>query len=167
MGGSPVLQFASAAVALSMLAMNVSSGTEQVGTHLSPGATGTLQAALGNLPELLVCAFSLRAGLIQVVQAALIGSILANSLLVLGCAILVGGIRHGRQRFDAESPRMIASMMMLAVAALAFPTLAHELHTPAAQHERELSAACAVLLLVVFFASLRFSLGADPERSVR
>src|SRR5205085_7850697 len=117
-----------------------------VGNYLGPGATGVLQSALGNLPELLVCAFSLRAGLVQVVQAALIGSILANSLLVLGLAILVGGIKHGRMRFDAEAPRMIVSLMMLAVAALAFPTLAHELHTPAASHERALSAACAILL---------------------
>jgi Ca2+:H+ antiporter len=166
-GGSDILRFVVAAVALSLLAMNVSSGTEQVGNYLSPGATGVLQAALGNLPELLVCAFSLRAGLLEVVQAALIGSILANSLLVLGAAILVGGIKHGRMRFDAEAPRMIVSLMMVAVAALAFPTLAHELHTPAASHERELSAACAILLIILFLASLRFTLSADPERSVR
>src|SRR4051812_34185931 len=57
-GASPILQFSSAAVALSLLAMNVSTGTEHVGAHLNPGATGILQAALGNLPELLVCAFS-------------------------------------------------------------------------------------------------------------
>jgi Ca2+:H+ antiporter len=167
LGGGAILQFASAAVALSLLAMNVSSGTEHVGAHLNPGATGILQAALGNLPELLVCAFSLRAGLVQVVQGALIGSILANSLLVLGLAILIGGIKHGRMRFDSESPRMIASLMMLAVAALAVPTLAAELHTPAASHENALSAACAILLLVVFCASLPFSLSADPARSVR
>ena len=162
-----VLRFAAAAAALSMLALNVSSGTEQVGTHLSAGATGVLQAALGNLPEVLVCAFSLRAGLVKVVQAALIGSILANSLLVLGLAIVVGGVKHGRMRFDAESPRMIASLMMLAVAALTIPTLAAELHTPAATHEQTLGAACAVLLLVVFLASLPFSINADPERSPR
>jgi Ca2+:H+ antiporter len=162
-----VLRFAAAAAALSMLAMNVSAGTEQVGAHLSAGATGVLQAALGNLPEVLVCAFSLRAGLVGVVQAALIGSILANSLLVLGLAILVGGIKHGRMRFDAEAPRMIASMMMLAVAALTIPTLAAELHTPASTHEHALSAACAVLLLVVFLSSLPFTLSADPERTPR
>ena len=162
-----VLRFAAAAAALSMLAMNVSAGTEQVGAHLSSGATGLLQAALGNLPEVLVCAFSLRAGLVNVVQAALIGSILANSLLVLGIAILVGGIKHGRMRFDAEAPRMIASMMMLAVSALTIPTLAAELHTPASTHEHALSAACAVLLLIVFLASLPFSLSADPERTPR
>jgi len=166
-GAGPVAQFASAAVALSLLAMNVSSGTEQVGEHLGPGATGILQSALGNLPELLVCAFSLRAGLVQVVQAALIGSILANSLLVLGLAILVGGLKHGRLHFDSEAPRMIASLMMLAVAALAIPTLAAELHTPASTHEGALSAACAILLLVVFAASLPFSLSSDPQKSLR
>ena len=62
---------------------------------------------------------------------------------------------------------MIASMMLVAVAALAFPTFAAELHTPAASHERELSAACAVLLLIVYVASLRFTLSADPERTER
>src|SRR5579884_1673125 len=167
LAANDVLRFAVDAAALSMLALNVSNGTEQVGSHLGAGATGLMQAALGNLPELLVCAFSLRAGMIYVVQTALIGSILANSLLVLGIAIVVGGIKHGRLRFDAEAPRMIASLMMLAVAALAIPTLAHQLHTPAASHERALGAACAVLLLIVFVASLPFSLSGDPERSVR
>jgi Ca2+:H+ antiporter len=162
-----ILQFIAAAVALSLLAMNVSSGTEHLGSHLNPGATGVIQAALGNLPELLVCAFSLRAGLIGVVQGAIIGSILANSLLVLGLAIFVGGVKHGRMHFDAEAPRMIASMMMLAVAALAIPTLAFELHTPASAHEDALSAACAILLLIVFAASLPFTLSADPSKSLR
>jgi Ca2+:H+ antiporter len=166
-GANDILRFVVSAIALSMLAMNVSKGTEQVGNYLSPGATGILQSALGNLPELLVCIFSLRAGLLEVVQAALIGSILANSLLVLGVAIVVGGVKHGRMRFDSESARMIASMMLVAVAALAFPTFAAELHTPAASHERELSAACAILLLIVYVASLRFTLSADPERSAR
>jgi Ca2+:H+ antiporter len=162
-----VAQFVAAAAALSLLAMNVSRGTEQIGEHLGPGPTGLLQSALGNLPEVLVCAFALRAGLLQVVQAALIGSILANSLLVLGVAILVGGIKHGRLHFDAEAPRMIASLMMLAVTALIIPTLAAELHTPAAEHEGALSVASAILLLVVFVASLPFSLSSDPTRTVR
>jgi Ca2+:H+ antiporter len=166
-GASAIVQFVASAIALSMLAMNVSSGTEQAGAHLSPGATGILQAALGNLPEVLVCAFSLRAGLLQVVQAALIGSILANSLLVLGLAIVVGGVKHGRMHFDAEAPRMIVSLMVLAVSALAMPTLAAQLHTPAAAHERQLSVACSILLLVVFVASLRFSLSSDPGKSLR
>ncbi len=166
-GANDVLRFVANAAALSLLAVNVSRGTEQLGAHLGPAATGILQAALGNLPELLVCIFALRAGLVSVVQGALIGSILANSLLVLGVALLVGGLKHGRMHYDAESPRLIVSLMMLAVAALTIPTLAFELHTPAAGHERSLSVACSILLLAVFVASLPFSLGSDPERSAR
>jgi Ca2+:H+ antiporter len=166
-GANPVVRFVVTAAALSMLAMHVSQGTEQVGAYLDARATGLLQSALGNLPELLVCAFSLRAGLLEVVQAALIGSILANSLLVLGLAILVGGLKHGRLHFDAEAPRMIASLMMLAVTALTIPTLAAELHTPAAAHEYALGVACSILLLVVFVASIPFAVVADPERSTR
>lgn len=162
-----IATFVAVAVALSLLAMHVSRATEEVGGHLNPGATGLLQAALGNLPELLVCLFSLRAGLVRVVQATLVGSILANSLLVLGIAIMVGGTKHGRLRFDAEAPRMIATLMLLAVAALSLPTLAAVLHTPAAAHESALSVACAVVLLVVFAASLPFSLNRDPAASVR
>jgi len=158
----PVAGFASCAAALSLLAMMVGRGTEQLGSRMGPGATGVLQSALGNLPELFVCIFALRAGLVQVVQAALVGSILANSLLVLGLALLVGGLKNGTQRFGSEAPRMAATLMMLAVAALAVPTLAAGLHTPAAAHEAALSVACAVVLLAVFAASLPFSLRADP-----
>src|SRR5437763_3555186 len=87
-GANAVLRFAVGAVALAMLAALVGMATEQLGNRLGPGATGVLQSALGNLPELFFGIFALRAGLIEVVQATLIGSILANSLLVLGLAFL-------------------------------------------------------------------------------
>jgi Ca2+:H+ antiporter len=162
MHAGPVVGFVACAAALSLLAMTVGHGTEQLGSRMGPGATGVLQSALGNLPELFVCIFALRAGLVRVVQAALVGSILANSLLVLGLALLVGGLKNGTQRFGKEAPRMVATLMMLAVAALAVPTLAAGLHTPAAAHEAALSVACAVALLCVFAASLPFSLRGDP-----
>src|SRR3954452_15358506 len=157
-----VVGFVACAAALSLLAMAVGHGTEQLGSRLGPGATGVLQSALGNLPELFVCVFALRAGLVHVVQAALVGSVLANSLLVMGLALLVGGLRNGTQRFGKEAPRMVVTLMMLAVAALAVPTLAAGLHTPAAADEAALSVACAVALLCVFAASLPFSLRGDP-----
>ncbi len=158
-----VLRFAIGAVALAVLAALVGMATEQLGNRLGPGATGVLQSALGNLPELFFGIFALRAGLVAVVQATLIGSILSNSLLVLGLAFLVGGLKHGTQRFDSDSPRMIATLTVLAVAALAVPTLAHTLHTPAAAHEEALSIACAIVLLIIFIASIPISLRGGPS----
>src|SRR5690348_4056460 len=98
-----VLGFIITAAALALLAMTVGNASEQVGQRLGSGATGILHSALGNLPELFVCIFALRAGLAHVVQAALIGSILGNSLLVFGIALFIGGLKHGTQRFTSEA----------------------------------------------------------------
>src|SRR3954465_5812483 len=129
-----VVAFVITAGALALLAMVVGDATEQLGSRMGPGATGILQSALGNLPELFVCIFALRAGLDKVVQAALIGSILGNSVLVFGLAILFGGIKNGTQRFKSDPPKMTATLMILAFAALAIPTFTHELHTSAESH---------------------------------
>ena len=159
-----VLTFVVSGVALALLAALVGQATDQLGTRLGPGATGVLQSALGNLPELFVGIFALRAGLVSVVQAALVGSILGNSLFVLGLAFLVGGLRHGTQRFSSTAPRMIANLTLLAVAALIVPTLTFGLHTPAAGHEEGLSIACALILLVVFIVSIPTSLQGGPPK---
>ena len=157
-----VLTFVVAGVALATLAALVGDATEQLGARLSPGATGVLQSALGNLPELFVGIFALRAGLLDVVQSALIGSILGNSVLVLGLAFLVGGLRHGEQKFSSDPPRLMVTLTLLAVAALAIPTLTFLLHTPAQPHSEGLSIVCAVILLVVFLASIPISLAGGP-----
>lgn len=158
----PVIAFVVSAVALAMLATVVGHATEQLGNYMGPGATGIVQSAIGNLPELFVGFFALQAGLVTVVQSALVGSILANSLLVLGLAFLLGGRKHGTQKFHSETPRAIAILMVLAVSALVMPTLAHSLHTPASEHESALSVAGAIVLLMIFFASIPFSLQGGP-----
>jgi len=155
---NPVLTFLCGAVALATLATVVGQSTEQLGNYMGPGATGVLQSAIGNLPELFVAFFALQAGLVQVVQFALIGSILANSLLVMGLAFFLGGLKHGVQKFNSDTPRAIAMLMVLAVSSLVFPTLAHSIHTPADAHEIPLSVASAVILLIVFVASIPFTL---------
>src|SRR6266571_8015260 len=166
-----VIIFVISGLALALLAALVGESTDQLGARLGSGATGVLQSALGNLPELFVGIFALRAGLIDVVQAALVGSILGNSLFVLGLAFFVGGMRHGTQRFASGAPRTIAMLTLLAVAALVVPTLIHQLHTPAAGHEQVFSIASAVILLTVFVASIPGSLksgspGLSEEQAV-
>jgi Ca2+:H+ antiporter len=113
-----------------------------------------VQSALGNLPELFVCIFALRQHLVKVVEAAIIGSILSNALLVLGLAFIVGGLKHGRQKFDGSRARTLVALMILSVAAMLVPSLASYVHTPAAQHEHALSVIASVVLLIVFAVSL-------------
>ena len=164
-GAAPLAAFGGSALALAGIAHLIGESTDQLGNHLSPAATGIVQSAVGNLPELFVCIFALRAGLVTVVQASLVGSILGNALLVLGLAFIAGGWRHGRLRFGGRTPRMIATLLMLAVAAMVLPTLAHALHLPAGEHEQALSVVCALALLGVF-AVLTRDLLVRSERAV-
>ncbi len=169
----PVWPFLASAAAVAVLASVVGRSVEQLGDRFGPGATGALQSALGNLPELFIALFALKAGLVTVVQSALIGSILANLLLVLGMAFVVGGLKHGPQKLDSARARDIAVLMVLSVGAMVVPSLAAQIHSPAEQHEASLSIFVSVILLVLFAVTLPGSLRrtasepaveADPPR---
>jgi len=149
-----VLSFIASAVALATLASLVGRSVEALGDRLGPSATGILQSALGNLPELFVILFALKAGLFGVVKATLVGSILANVLLVLGAAFVVGGLKHGRQRFAADDGRTLGLMLTLAVFILAVPSLTAALHTPAESHERAVSIVVSFVMIGLFALSL-------------
>jgi Ca2+:H+ antiporter len=160
LGASAVLAFIVAAIAIAALARLVGTATEQLGGRVGPGGAGVVQSALGNLPELFIALFALHDGLIRVVQSALVGSVIANAVLVLGLAFLVGGIRNGRQRIDSPLARMIATLSVLAASILSIPALAHTLHAPAAAHEKTLSFVCAGVLIVLFVVTLPGFIGA-------
>jgi Ca2+:H+ antiporter len=161
---TPVLAFTVAAIAIAMLARLVGGATEQLGSRLGSSVAGVVQSGLGNLPELFIAVFALHAGLTGVVQSALVGSVIANSVLVLGIAFFVGGVRNGTQRFNSPRARMIATLTTLAATILAIPTLAHAFHAPAAAHAKSLSLICAGVLLVLFFVTLPgFLMGSEEH----
>ena len=169
-GMNAVVAFVVAALALAMMASLVGRSVEALGDRLGPNATGILQTALGNLPELFVIMFALKAGLFGVVKATIVGSILSNALLVLGLAFVVGGLKHGRQRFAADDVRTLGLMFTLAVFILAIPSLTDALHTPAESHERAVSVVVSVVMLVLFALSLPATLGkrdGDPVEHPR
>jgi Ca2+:H+ antiporter len=151
---TPVLTFALAALAIAVLARLVGTATEQLGSRVGSSAAGAIQSALGNLPELFIALFALHQGLTLVVQSALVGSVIANSVLVLGLAFIAGGVKHGRQKFDSPRARLIATLTVLTAAIMAVPTLAHAVHTTAASHEKSLSLICAGVLITLFFLTL-------------
>ena len=161
---SPVLSFILAAIAIAMLARLVGGATEQLGSRLGSSVAGVIQSGLGNLPELFIALFALNQGLTGVVQSALVGSVIANSVLVLGLAFFVGGVRNGTQRFNSPRARMVATLTTLAATILAIPTLAHAFHAPAAAHAKSLSLICAGVLLVLFFVTLPgFLMGSEEH----
>lgn len=154
----PLVAFGASVIALAAGAVAVSEATERLAVRLSPAATGVVQSTLGNLPELFLAIFALQAGLVEVVAAALVGSVLGNALFVLGLAFLVGGLRHGHLRFSAAANRLYATELLLGVAALIIPFLATQPGAPDFGHAQDLSVVVAVVLLVVFAVSVPISL---------
>ena len=143
--------------------------TEELAARSGPGIGGLLNVTFGNAPELIIAFFALNEGLQEVVKASLMGSILGNILLVMGAAMLVGGLRRERQRFNATAANVQALMLFLAVVALIMPALfelvqGSGLPRPDAEavdydsDVEKLSAAVAVVLLGTYVAGLIFSL---------
>ncbi|ACU70165.1 sodium/calcium exchanger membrane region [Catenulispora acidiphila DSM 44928] len=158
-----VLPFVVSAAAVAVLAALVGRAVDHLADRLGAGAVGVLQSALGNLPELFISIFALRAGLTTVVTSAIIGSILANLLLVLGLSFTVGSARHGVLRFSEQRARLIMGLMILSVASMLIPSLASYIHSPAAGHEVALSRITAIVLLTVFALSIPASLRREAE----
>jgi Ca2+:H+ antiporter len=114
--------FICSTLALIPLAALIGRATEDLEPYVGPIAGGLLNATFGNAPELIIGIFALHAGLITVVQASLTGSIISNSLLVLGSSLALGGWRWGRQYFNARDAGQYSAMMFLALAGLLIPS---------------------------------------------
>jgi Ca2+:H+ antiporter len=151
--GAPGLAaFLAATAALAGLAWIVSFATEQVGERFGPAVTGVLQSTLGNLPEFFVVIFALEAGEIVVAKFSLIGSILANALLVLGLVIVVGAraASDGVMRFGQRLPRDTATLMLLSVFIIALMGLSLSSGDRASHHTQAISTIGAIVLLLVY-----------------
>src|SRR5436309_2951802 len=163
------LIFFSAALGIIPTAALMGRATEELAVRSGPGIGGLLNVTFGNAPELIIALFALGAGLHEVVKASLIGSILGNTLLVLGAAMLAGGIGRDRQRFDRTAASTQAATLFLTAAALIMPAifeLADGRGLPPVGVERvsfgsdveSLSLIVACVLILSYVAGLVFSL---------
>jgi Ca2+:H+ antiporter len=170
------LIFFSAALGVIPTAALMGRATEEVAAQSGPGVGGLLNVTFGNAPELIIALFALEAGLHEVVKASLVGSILGNILLVMGAAMLAGGLTGGRkvQRFDRTAANVQSLMLFLAVAALVMPAIFELVHgkgLPGIDQERvvfddtveDLSLAVAIVLIATYIAGLLFSLRTHKE----
>jgi Ca2+:H+ antiporter len=165
---APVIFFAAAAGVIPTAAL-MGRATEELAARSGPGIGGLLNVTFGNAPELIIAFFALNEGLQEVVKASLIGSILGNILLVMGAAMLIGGLGRERQTFDRTAAGAQSSMLLLAMVALAMPAIYQlvvggGLPSPTAESRNfssdieHLSLAVALILLISYAAGLWFSL---------
>jgi Ca2+:H+ antiporter len=163
-----VVQFVVGIVALALLAWTVGVGTEVVGARFGPAMTGVLQSTLGNLPELFIVIFALRAGEIVVAQTSILGSLLANALLVLGLAIIAGAWRAEDRvmRFQTRLPNDTTMLLMLVVFMIAIISVSVSLGDRASDNAVTISVIGALLILAVYGAwlanYLRAGAGQEP-----
>ncbi|HEY3934684.1 MAG TPA: calcium/proton exchanger [Gemmatimonadales bacterium] len=148
--------FLAACLAIIPLAAAIAEATEHLADHTGPMVGALLNAAFGNATEVIVAIAALRAGYVELVKASLAGSILGNLLLILGLALLAGGLRQPILKFNRIAAGMSSAMLALAVAALMLPSFLRG--TPADSHLPALSRAVAVVLALTYLGSLLFAL---------
>lgn len=156
----PVAIFVASALAIVPLAALMGTSTEEIAVRTGPQIGGLLNATLGNAAELIITIFALREGLLELVRASIIGSILGNLLLVMGLALLLGGLKNGLQVFDRRSAMMSATLLILAFMALAIPSLFDVTFVELKAFESELllSEGIALILILLYAGNIIYSL---------
>ncbi len=158
--------FAASALSLLPLAAWIGLATEHAAGRLGSSLGGLLNATFGNAAELIITLFALRRGLTDLVKASLTGSIIGNTLLILGLSAFVGGVKHGSQRFEVKAAARHAAMMILAVSAMALPAVFASVE-PSAFIREEVSIGVSILLLATYGAYIFYSYFSREARAQR
>jgi Ca2+:H+ antiporter len=158
-GDRTTLLFFCSMVAMIPASLYIEKSTDSLATYLGQSVGGLVNATFGNLPELFIGVATLRLGLQDFLKAQIVGGIIVNLLLVLGVAMLLGGLRYHLQAFSTISARSYSSLMLLAIVALLFPS-AYVAASPQFDTHRlvVLSVCVALVLLVTYVLYLVFSL---------
>jgi Ca2+:H+ antiporter len=153
-----LLVFVASSLAILPLAAAMGRATEALAEQMGEGVGGLLNATFGNAAELIIALAALRAGLHDVVKASIVGSIIGNILLVLGAAMLAGGLRRSEQHFNAAGARSQATMLLLAAIALILPAAFQVASGTTPEELARLSISISAVLLVMYLLYLVFAL---------
>ena len=153
-----LLIFLASSFAILPLAASMGRATEQLAEQMGEGVGGLLNATFGNAAELIIALAALRAGLHDVVKASIVGSIIGNILLVLGAAMLAGGMRRSEQHFNAAAARSHATMLTLAAIALILPAAFRVASGTTTEALGRLSISISAVLLLMYLLYLVFAL---------
>ncbi|KAL6758013.1 cation exchanger 1 [Haematococcus lacustris] len=148
------------------LALILGDITEDLAVRFGETVGGLINASFGNVVEIILSIAALQKGLYTVVAASLLGSILSNLLLVLGCCMFFGGLNFKTQTFNAVGNRACSSLLFLSVIGIVMPTAAGVLvldHEGKEDWLLDVSRATAIILLVIYVLYLAFQLGTHKE----
>lgn len=158
-------------LAIIPLASILAFATEEISEYVGQTVGGLLNATFGNAVELIVSIIALKENQVRIVQASMLGSILSNLLLVLGCCFVAGGITRVQQTFNQTVAQTMSSLMALATASLLIPAAFHaSLPTPKGDKGQfpepgtsddlilSFSRGVSIILLVIYLFYLLFSL---------
>jgi Ca2+:H+ antiporter len=165
LSNSDPTRFALAAAAMVPLAGLLGDATEDLAIHAGPRVGGLLNATFGNAAELIVGIFLVADGELEVVRSSITGSIIGNLLLVLGASFFAGGLRFRELKFSAAAAGTGIASMALAVAGLLMPGIYARGAHPTEFRIEAVSIGVAIVLLIMYGASLVFSLVTHPETS--
>jgi Ca2+:H+ antiporter len=163
--GNEAVAFIFTALSIAALTNLVGTSIEALGDRLGPGKTSLIQSFFGNMPLFFVLLFAIRDGLYELAKAAVVGSVLANVLLITGVGFFVGGRRHGTQALNGYLHRQLMFLTVLSVFIISMPTAASSLHLPAASQIHLLTFVVAVLLFALFALSVYDNLRHRGSRS--
>lgn len=166
-GGDPVLIFFLAALGVIPLAGLIGEGTEELALHTGPKVGGLLNATLGNAAELIITIFAINRGLLELVKASIVGSILGNLLLVMGLSLLLGGLKHGVQKFDRRTASMNAVLLIMALVALMVPSFFDAAIEGDLVAELGLSEGVALVMIVLYGLSMLYAFTASGDGVTR
>lgn len=160
LGLSEGILFALSAIAIIPLASYIGKATEELAHYTGPQIGGLLNATLGNAAELIITIVAIREGLLELVKASITGSILGNLLLVLGLAMILGGLKNGVQSFHQRQANRNAILLVLSVLILLVPSLlSHyigDIETPSLRVEA-LSLGVATVMIILYILGLLYS----------
>ncbi|PHU24777.1 Vacuolar cation/proton exchanger 2 [Capsicum chinense] len=149
------------------LAERLGYATEQLAFYTGPTVGGLLNATFGNATEMIISLYALNNGMMLVVKQSLLGSILSNMLLVLGCAFFSGGIIHQEkvQVFNKATAIVNSGLLLMAVMGLLFPAVLHFTHTELhfGESQLALSRFSSCIMLVAYASYLFFQLKSQPN----
>ncbi|KAF2125626.1 vacuolar calcium ion transporter /H(+) exchanger [Dothidotthia symphoricarpi CBS 119687] len=155
------LIFSMNAIAIIPLAGLLAHATEVCATRVGDTWGALLNVSFGNAVELILFIILLQSNQLAVVQASLVGSILANLLLILGMAFLLGGLKYQEQVYNSYVTQMNGVMLALAVMSLVIPTAFHAAFQDykIADHETlSVSRGTSIILLIIYGLYLLFQL---------